>query len=123
MRKNRGKWLSWNPQILSTDGKSNVAKILKVVDDRVENILGQGENHGYQHFLLFPQCFQKVFFSLRVIKTRLLCCIELSMIEWKNIVGNGENVGHQHFIRFPRCFRKCFPCLRVIKTRYCVVKS
>ena len=29
------------------------------VFDRVENIVGKGENDGYQHFLLFPQCFQK----------------------------------------------------------------
>ena len=27
--------------------------------DRVENIVGKGENAGYQHFLLFPQYFQK----------------------------------------------------------------
>ena len=35
---------------------------------RVENIVGKGENAGYQHFLLFPQCFQKVSFfgSLKV---------------------------------------------------------
>ena len=26
--------------------------------DRVENNVEQGENAGYQHFLLFPQCFQ-----------------------------------------------------------------
>ena len=26
---------------------------------RVENIVGKGENAGYQHFLLFPQCFPK----------------------------------------------------------------
>ena len=25
----------------------------------VENIVGKGENTVYQHFLLFPQCFQK----------------------------------------------------------------
>ena len=25
----------------------------------VENIVGKGENAGYQHFLLFPQYFQK----------------------------------------------------------------
>ena len=28
----------------------------------VENTVGKGEN-GYQHFLLFPQCFQKASFS------------------------------------------------------------
>ena len=31
--------------------------------DRVENIVRTGENAGYQHFLLFPQCFQKASFS------------------------------------------------------------
>ena len=25
----------------------------------VENIVGKGENAGFQHFLRFPQCFQK----------------------------------------------------------------
>ena len=34
---------------------------------RVENIVGKGENAGYQHFLHFPQCFQKVSFS-RLLK-------------------------------------------------------
>ena len=27
----------------------------------VENIVGKGENAGYQHFLFFPQCFQKTY--------------------------------------------------------------
>ena len=26
---------------------------------KVDNIVEKGENAGYQHFLLFPQCFQK----------------------------------------------------------------
>ena len=25
--------------------------------------MGKGENAGFQHFLLFPQCFHKAFFS------------------------------------------------------------
>ena len=25
--------------------------------ERLENIVGKGENAGYQHFLLFAQCF------------------------------------------------------------------
>ena len=33
------------------------------VFDRVENIAGKGEKAGYQHFLLSPQCFKKLFFS------------------------------------------------------------
>ena len=32
------------------------------VFDRVENIVGKGENAGYPHFLLFPQCFEKASF-------------------------------------------------------------
>ena len=32
------------------------------VFDNVENIVGKGENAGYQHFLLFPQCFEKASF-------------------------------------------------------------
>ena len=35
-----------------------VNKKLKLVLGRVENILRNGENAGYQHFLLFPKCFQ-----------------------------------------------------------------
>ena len=30
------------------------------VFDRVENIVGKGENVGYQHFFPFLQCFQKL---------------------------------------------------------------
>ena len=29
------------------------------VFDRVEKIVEKGENAGYQHFLLFQQCFQQ----------------------------------------------------------------
>ena len=41
------------------DNKINVTQNLKFVLGRVENIAGKGENDGYQHFLLFQQCFQK----------------------------------------------------------------
>ena len=41
------------------DDKLNATEKLKFVLGRVENIVGKGENAGYQHFLLFPQCFQK----------------------------------------------------------------
>ena len=39
------------------DDKISVAKIMIYVFDEGENIVGKGENAGYQHFLLFPQCF------------------------------------------------------------------
>ena len=45
------------------DEKINVNKKLKFYLGRVENIVGKGENAGHQHFLLFPQCFQKASYS------------------------------------------------------------
>ena len=36
------------------DDRINVTEKLKFVLGRVENIMGKGENAGYQHFLLFP---------------------------------------------------------------------
>ena len=45
------------------DDKINVTEKLKFNLGRVENILGKGENAGYQHFLLSPKCFQKPPFS------------------------------------------------------------
>ena len=41
------------------DDKTNLTKMIVSVFDKLENIVGKGENAGYQHFLLFPQCFQK----------------------------------------------------------------
>ena len=45
------------------DKRINMTEKLKFVLERVENMVGTGENAGYQHFLLFPQCFQKASFS------------------------------------------------------------
>ena len=39
-----------------------MAQLVQFFFDRVENIWGKGENAGYQHFLQFPQCSQKVSF-------------------------------------------------------------
>ena len=44
------------------DNKINVTQILNFDLGRVKNIVGKRENADYQHFLLFPQCLQKVFF-------------------------------------------------------------
>ena len=45
------------------DDDSNVAQTALPFFDRVENIVGKGENAGYQHFPLFPQCLQKAAFT------------------------------------------------------------
>ena len=36
---------------------------MRFVADREVNILGKGENLGYQQYLHFPYCFQKTFYS------------------------------------------------------------
>ena len=54
--------LDWSKLKAFADDKLNVAKIVINVFDRVENIVGKGENAGYQHFLLFS-CFVKASFS------------------------------------------------------------
>ena len=47
------------------DDKFKVIQMEKFVPDMIENIVGKEENTGYQHFLLFSQCFQKVLFQGR----------------------------------------------------------
>ena len=44
-------------------------KKMKFVCEKLENIVGRGENAGYQHFLLFPTMFEKTFVS-----EALKCC-------------------------------------------------
>ena len=66
------------------------------VFDRVENNVGKRENAGYQHFLLFPQCFQKVSFpeaSKGVI-----------VWEWVKLISLASAFGelHQNWIQMCR---------------------
>ena len=52
------------------DDKLNIDKMVISLLDRVENTEGKGENAGYQHFLLFPQCFPGP--SLRSLKVGIV---------------------------------------------------
>ena len=56
------KILDWSKLKVFADNKIKVLKMMIFVFDRVENTVGKGENVGYQHFLLFPQCFQRAFY-------------------------------------------------------------
>ena len=49
----------------------NAVQIMMCVSNRGENIMGKGENAGYQHFLLIPQCFQKASLS-GLLKIRIV---------------------------------------------------
>ena len=44
------------------DDKLNVAVLMIRLNDRVGNVVGKGENAGFQHFLLFLQSLQQTFF-------------------------------------------------------------
>ena len=50
------KILDWSNLKAFADDQINVTQELKFVLGREENIIGKGENAGYQHFLFFPQC-------------------------------------------------------------------
>ena len=57
------RFLPWSKLKAFADDKLNLAEKLEFLLIRVENIVGKGENAGYQHFLLFPQCFQQASIS------------------------------------------------------------
>ena len=59
----RERFSDWSKFKVLADDKINVAEMIIPLPDRTENIVGKGENAGYQHFLLFPQFFQKLPFS------------------------------------------------------------
>ena len=56
------KIFDWTKLKALADYKLDI-KIIISIYDRIENIVGKGQNAGFQHFLLFPQCFQKFSFS------------------------------------------------------------
>ena len=49
------------------DEKINITQELGFALGMAENIVGKGENGGYQHFLPFSTMFSKTFF-LRIVK-------------------------------------------------------
>ena len=53
------KCLDWFKLKAFADDKVTVTDKLKFVLGQIENMVGKGENAGYQHFLVFQQCFQK----------------------------------------------------------------
>ena len=57
------KTLDWPKFKAFAEDKIHVTQKLKFSFGMVENFVGKEENAGYQHFLLFPQCFQKASFT------------------------------------------------------------
>ena len=109
------KILDWSKFKAFADDKINLAEKLKLVLEWMENSVGKGENAGYQHFLLFPQCFQKPSLSgsLKVgiecerlnpfpSKPWFLRVCSTSLFE--NTVGKGEIARNEQFLLFPVFF-------------------
>ena len=65
------KILDWSKLKAFAEDKIYVNEKLKFGLGTVEKIEVKGENAGYQHFLLFPQCFQKASFS-RLLKAGIV---------------------------------------------------
>ena len=63
-------WTGPNWRHNFADDKINVIEKLKFVLERVDNVVGKGENAGYQHFLLFLQFFQIKGLFFKVVKSR-----------------------------------------------------
>ena len=99
------------------------------LSDRVENIVGKEENAGYQHFLFFPQCFQKASFSgslkvgivwqrfnkqqlLRLVQTESMCRRQNKcnlkteiLLRWEeNMAGKGNKRAMMALDRSPESF-------------------
>ena len=100
---------------------------LKFILGRIENIVGKGENAGYQHFLLFPQSFQKVSYAglgkeltlsqttnFRVLQTKGFADNNFKFDEngrkftkrSENTVGKGGNAHYEQFLLFPQFFQR-----------------
>ena len=74
--------------------------------ERVEYIVGTGENTGHQHFLFFPTMFSKIEFALERVK---------------KIEGKKEIAGYQHFfIHIPLMYSKAL-FHRVMRSQDCIV--
>ena len=58
------KILEWCELQDFSDNKINVKEKFKFSLGREENMVEKGENAGYQHFLLFPQCFLTLYHTI-----------------------------------------------------------
>ena len=79
------------------DDKIIDAQMMISVFDRVEIIVGKGENAGYQHFLLFPQCFQKAYF-LGSLNAWIVSSRANSLPKKTRAITNHDHTPHQRIV-------------------------
>ena len=67
-------------ETVPTLNKIILTHIVRFVSNRKGNIVGKGENAGFQHFLLYPQCFQNAVFTNQ---TRGMLLKTVANKQWK----------------------------------------
>ena len=77
---------------------------------KVANVVCKGENSGYQHFLIFLQCFQKTFDRLGAYSFCPVYFVYLSVLPAKNF-----NIGHNFCIKSGTAFifDICISCRKI----------
>ena len=68
-----------------------------------ENIEGKGENAGYQHFLLFPRCFQPFQRQIIVLSTFTLSSANALNLDQSVILSFGKELTLYHILEFETC--------------------
>ena len=108
------------------DDKLNVVKMMISFFLRVENAVGKGENAGYQHFILFPQCFPKPS-SLESLKSGF-CGKELKLFQfgivWKRFYKLVLSFSTFLLISNPYCnWAECTDLLLCTKSNFIMPKA
>ena len=57
------KMLDWSKLKAFADDVLNLAEMMVIIHKSLENLVGKGENAGYQHFPHFPRGFQRAFYT------------------------------------------------------------
>ena len=70
----------------------NVAKKLKFLYRREEDIVGKEETAANQHFLLFPQCFQKSSLEARIVWQRVTSVSPEEDKKWCSVGQQSESL-------------------------------
>ena len=82
--------------------KIKLTKMMIFVFDRVENTVGKGENAGYHHFLLFPQCFLCYLRQQLSFKQCYICRLQMlsNLVEAKILLSGKEFYHARHNSEF-----------------------
>ena len=85
--------MDWTRVDPFTDSKFNVADLVISVHDRIENIVGKGENAGYQNFIISPLCSEKA--TSKGLSSKVLNHIKVD----QDLMSNFENIVEREEIK------------------------